>query len=891
MEKLAVDSAEVENDLQLHSIADLEEMASLSADNAPPARTELPASVIPNGRSEAKSLSMANKGDLGYVGAKQAAEYPTSHESYGREDDATSDGKASFNRIADCGLSVEAPRRFFSSRRFALEPLDGTAVIQRLTRMINEVTNFEELSVKPHEGPDEERILFHILQVAAYSRSPLLLKNDKRVSLGNVVEKAISDGLKQLFGFWLSKFVHLHGRVDFGGGLVRSDDILVFRSALFVTTVIGRTPHTVPVFYFPDDETAAILSETLTKSWSLVGGPVNLHKAKLRYVPLSADGETMDTTSLLTIMDEDISCGRKPCLLHCRAGTLRAGQVDELRKLREICDQYNCWMHVEGDQLYGLMSSTLSKSSAIRPVPSLIDSARLADSVTINLNGTFGLSEDVLPSVTFFQNFDPRFEDSLLTFRFNHDEDTPGSPCVLATLGLPTATSLELTLPVWVALNNDLNRMKVFYARARELAQAMTSKALMMSCMAPLSGTDKVYFVSSVRFSPSLSHSDSVGEGDRRGDYLPSSQDALNLKSVSNLGTKYIFDNLPTEVKAGLAVSLVTINAYSYIRYAPLGSDTPLEAQAELLMSAISFFESQSKICESTLKLQPLLKSTVENGSNELTYIENFVIPSDSQPSSQSQPYKSQIALGAVRYTPSFIESETGNVSEEVLLDLDDLNKRLADQLAETYGSGLFYHGEVMRVEEQVEVDATRKASVCIVIGMDKRPFTLDAIKILVGQIYKLGREMENGPEFVDNISAVVRKGIERAEKELKSEMSDEVLVFRSLPVIGTVLSIIGVPPPQKNSQKVRPHRPFARTFTISSGFSTVPLASAPQPGRMSISMTRDNLDKLPGTLERRASEGHVPQNVSFLEGLQPSVRSEVIEEVEEISQSALVDG
>ncbi|KAI8842150.1 hypothetical protein BC829DRAFT_302379 [Chytridium lagenaria] len=362
----------------------------------------------------------------------------------------------------------------FSSNRCGLEPLAANTVIQKLERIVNEVIGIGQLNVTSTDGAGDSHILSYIVQLAACARSALILSEVKRHALENEIEKDVSDALKQLFGFWLSKFVHIHGRVDLSGGLLPSEDVQVYRTALFMATLSGRGSKSVPVLYFPKNAASLNIIGRLKSCWSLIGGPVGVSTAIFRCVPISKIGETIDITSLLTFMDEDISHGRRPCLLFCNAGTPQAGQVDELRKLREICDQYNCWMHVEGDQLYALMTSTLSRSSSIRPVHSLIDAARLADSVTVNLNGAFALSGNVLPAITFFQNIDPRQEDPLLAFEFQEFPEphshlsSTNLDKAIAPLRHPT-TSLELTLPLWVTLSNETNKLKVFYAKAREL--------------------------------------------------------------------------------------------------------------------------------------------------------------------------------------------------------------------------------------------------------------------------------------------------------------------------------------------------------------------------------------------------------------------------------------
>ncbi|KAJ3109820.1 Pyridoxal-dependent decarboxylase domain-containing protein 1 [Phlyctochytrium planicorne] len=744
--------------LQLHTIAELEEM-SLSADpTAIPSKSPsipLPDSIVPNVQYEANKMGLKTIETVVLPNVAVDESIPYSPASVQAESQTIADA-------VNPGLQEERTPLVFSSSQIGLEPLDAEQLTAKLNRLVN---NLEEILFLP---------------------------------------------------FWLSKFVHIHGRSDFSGGLLPPEDIQVFRTVVFVASLNGRLQDSTPVFYFPRDELASNLIKKLSRFWSVIGGPVNVKVAEFRLVPLVK--EAMDTTALLNMMDEDISCGRRPCLLFCRAGTPRSGQVDEL-------------------------------------LPSLIDSARLADSVTVDIRQTFGAREDVLSAVTFFQNVDPRQADPILSFSLEGSEnETPNS----ASEETFRITPLEYTLPLWTALQYDLNRLKVFYARAMELAQAWTSKALGSPALSTLSESDKVYFVSCIRFNPAANQDPSEESYHWSTDFI----------SKCNIGTRYLFNTLPADVRGALKLDVVEIDSYLYIRYLPLRSDVEFESQAELLISALSYFQTQSLSCESVFKLQPVLKNAVLNGPKELRYIESVEFAGgDAKPSERKSGCDQVfVGLGAVQYTPAFIDLNSANLSDEVVKDLDELNTSLAVKLAEVHGESLFYTAQVCKDEAAKEDvpasagDVQIKPSFCIGIGVDKTAFTPERIAEILDHIMAAGREMETGGEFVDNISAVVRKGIEKAERELKSEMSDEVLVFRSLPVIGTVLSIIGVPPLQKTSSKPRPHGPVARTFTISSGFSTIPLSS-PQPGRMSISLTRENLHNEFQNLERRASEGQLPGN------------------------------
>uniref|UniRef100_A0A674MCE7 Pyridoxal-dependent decarboxylase domain-containing protein 1 n=1 Tax=Takifugu rubripes TaxID=31033 RepID=A0A674MCE7_TAKRU len=56
----------------------------------------------------------------------------------------------------------------------------------------------------------------------------------------------------------------------------------------------------------------------------------------------------MDVALLDKLIKEDIEAGKLPLLLIANAGTPGAGHTDKLGRLKDLCEQYNMWLHVEG---------------------------------------------------------------------------------------------------------------------------------------------------------------------------------------------------------------------------------------------------------------------------------------------------------------------------------------------------------------------------------------------------------------------------------------------------------------------------------------------------------------------------------------------------------------
>ncbi|KAF7646059.1 hypothetical protein LDENG_00194200 [Lucifuga dentata] len=104
----------------------------------------------------------------------------------------------------------------------------------------------------------------------------------------------------------------------------------------------------------------------------------------------------MDVALLDKLIKEDIEAGKLPLLLIANAGTPGAGHTDKLGRLRDLCDQYSMWLHVEGVNLATL---------ALGQVTSSIMAATRSDSVTLTPGPWLGLP--AVTAVTLYRHEDP----------------------------------------------------------------------------------------------------------------------------------------------------------------------------------------------------------------------------------------------------------------------------------------------------------------------------------------------------------------------------------------------------------------------------------------------------------------------------------------------------
>uniref|UniRef100_A0A2I3TJC6 PDXDC1/PDXD2 second domain-containing protein n=1 Tax=Pan troglodytes TaxID=9598 RepID=A0A2I3TJC6_PANTR len=104
----------------------------------------------------------------------------------------------------------------------------------------------------------------------------------------------------------------------------------------------------------------------------------------------------MDVAFLEKLIKDDIERGRLPLLLVANAGTAAVGHTDKIGRLKELCEQYGIWLHVEGVNLATL---------ALGYVSSSVLAAAKCDSMTMTPGPWLGLP--AVPAVTLYKHDDP----------------------------------------------------------------------------------------------------------------------------------------------------------------------------------------------------------------------------------------------------------------------------------------------------------------------------------------------------------------------------------------------------------------------------------------------------------------------------------------------------
>uniref|UniRef100_A0A7N6BA71 Pyridoxal-dependent decarboxylase domain-containing protein 1 n=1 Tax=Anabas testudineus TaxID=64144 RepID=A0A7N6BA71_ANATE len=197
----------------------------------------------------------------------------------------------------------------------------------------------------------------------------------------------------------------------------------------------------------------------------------------------------MDIALLDKLIKEDLETGKLPLMLIANAGTPGAGHTDKLSRLKDLSDQYNMWLHVEGVNLATL---------ALGQVTSALMAATRSDSMTLTPGQWLGL-----PAVT--------------TVTLYRHED----PALSLAAGLTSSQPVEKlrALPLWLSLqylghNRIVQQIRHATTLSQQLLQKLKSltsiKTLLCDQLAhlvPTSGVDVVVLEDDgtyVRFNPLL---------------------------------------------------------------------------------------------------------------------------------------------------------------------------------------------------------------------------------------------------------------------------------------------------------------------------------------------------------------------------------------------------
>ncbi|KAJ3387898.1 hypothetical protein HDU84_000434, partial [Entophlyctis sp. JEL0112] len=285
-----------------------------------------------------------------------------------------------------------------------------------------------------------------------------------------------------------------------------------------------------------------------------------------------------------------------------------------------------------------------------------------------------------------------------------------------------------------------------------------------------------------------------------------SRKEAWDNRLNADLGTRVIFENISQYIRDGLDLQLVNFSGATYIKYKTMSYHSQSESHETLVNALVEELPMLAQAVTSTFRHQKTLQSLIASLPSRPVEL-RYILPSDCVTASE-------LGLGGVHFSPTYLDVEVDSLDPQVVRDLDALNTCLANELG-----GVFTKATVKKSEGCRGLDAIS----------DRHAYDEKKIEKLVDALLSKGRELERSEQFLATLSEVVKRGIHEAELNLKKKhvSQEETSILHSLPMIGTVLNLIGAIPPAAQHSflsdlATQTNRLTSHNFTLSRGFSTV---------------------------------------------------------------------
>uniref|UniRef100_A0A673IEA0 Pyridoxal-dependent decarboxylase domain-containing protein 1 n=1 Tax=Sinocyclocheilus rhinocerous TaxID=307959 RepID=A0A673IEA0_9TELE len=421
----------------------------------------------------------------------------------------------------------------------------------------------------------------------------------------------------------------------------------------------------------------------------------------------------MDVALLDKLIRDDRESGKLPLLLIANAGTPGAGHTDKFSRLKELCVQYNMWLHVEGVNLATLVLGQVS---------STVTAATKCDSMTLTPGPWLGLP--AVPAVTLYRHEDPALS---------------------LAAGLTSSQPVEKlrALPLWLSLqylghDGILQRIK----HASQLSQQLLENLKTLASIKTSTPSPPSVF--------SQDNSTPSSGGSVEG-YLEGERDILDALN------RWLGEQLAQQVPLS-GVDVVELeDEGTCVRFSPLMTAAALGTQENDVAALVEKLGEMIPVLSCTLRFRQDFKDEVLQQAS-LLYIED-----------QSWP-----GLGGVRY-----EARTTDLDEDKRHhSVEKINSDLLKKLMELDTDLYFSDGPEFCEEKN-----------CIFIGMATED--LDVAE-LVETIVSIGRDIEESGKLFENMTEVVRRGIQEAEQQLQKANEEKLMeegVLRQIPLVGSVLN------------------------------------------------------------------------------------------------------
>ncbi|XP_037332134.2 pyridoxal-dependent decarboxylase domain-containing protein 1 isoform X2 [Pungitius pungitius] len=331
----------------------------------------------------------------------------------------------------------------------------------------------------------------------------------------------------------------------------------------------------------------------------------------------------MDVAMLEKLIKEDIDGRKLPLLLVANAGTPGAGHTDKLARLKDLCDQYSMWLHVEGVNLATL---------ALDQVTSAIMAASRSDSMTLTPGQWLGLP--AVTAVTLYRHEDPALS-------------------LAAGLTSSQPVAKLRALPLWLSLqylghSGIVQKIRHSTVLAQQLLPKLKTLASIKTLVEDELGSPVVLF----KFSQKTSSASSGGsvEGHCAGE-----------KEVLDAFNRWLGEQLLQLVPSS-GVDLVELeDEGTCVRFSPLLTAEVLGTQEENIEDIMQKLSELVPVMCSTMCLRQDFREESHRHSPSLSYIQQHSWP----------------GLGAVRYEPRAEGLDESRRKQELLKINSELLKKL----------------------------------------------------------------------------------------------------------------------------------------------------------------------------------------------------------------------
>ncbi|XP_063286383.1 pyridoxal-dependent decarboxylase domain-containing protein 1 isoform X1 [Pelobates fuscus] len=343
----------------------------------------------------------------------------------------------------------------------------------------------------------------------------------------------------------------------------------------------------------------------------------------------------MDVALLDRLLKDDLQSGKCPLLLVANAGTPGAGHTDKLARLKELCNQYNIWLHVEGVNLATL---------ALGYVNSSVLAATKCDSMTLTLGPWLGLP--AVPAVTLYRHEDPSLS---------------------LAAGLTSSQPVEKlrALPLWLSLqylghNGIIERIKHASQLSQKLLEHLKNLSYIKTSVENEDSSPVVVF----KYNYEGSKSDST----------------LNLSIIereADAMNQWLGDQLALHVPS-CGVDIVELeDEGTCVRFNPLMTSAVLGTTAEDIEHLVQCINVKIPIIQNTLQLREEFRLEVERIAG-LLYIVDY----------------SWAGLGVLRYDhfteevdETKREAEQEKINAALLKKLNELESDLSFSTGPEFGA------------------------------------------------------------------------------------------------------------------------------------------------------------------------------------------------------------